>query len=167
MNEVKRRIGIVRLYPAKGKFVEGGYVSHNDKVYRIVKLLDNDQLLLSDNSIISQYDCRLNKLFMVTATMTAEIHYNEYSIVKIGSKYRFECTSVLTKSEIGDHVEIFKYYLKDIWYSTKRKGVVLNIKDRKFQIELSNGDIVESKRHHFKLLNNNEKWIASVLRETL
>lgn len=167
MNKTKSRIGIVRLYPAKGKFVENCYVNHNNTIFRVKLLLEGDNLLLSNDDIISKFDCKLNKLFMVTSTMTAEIHYNDYDKVSIGSKYRFNCTSVLSKSEVGDHVELFKYYLKDVWYNTKRKGVVLSVNDRKFQIELQNGDIVEAKRHHFKLLNNNEKWIASVSKETM
>ncbi len=157
--------GVVRLYPAIGKIVQGAYVKRNDVVFR-VKLVGSTKIILDNGDIVSPCELKLHKLYVVTKTMYAEVHYNEYDKIKINKSYKFQCEQSFNKVNVGDKVSVFKYLIKECFfgdfYRQRVIGTVVNIVNSDFTVELIDGNQIHTRRHGIEL-EVDKKWIARLI----
>jgi hypothetical protein len=162
MKEIK---GTVRMYPATGRVVQGAYIKVNDVLYR-VKNSQKDRIITDCGSIFRICEVKLHKLYVVSKSMYAELHYSEYDKVKINKVYKFKCEQSFNRVSVGDKVTVFKYLLKECFfgdfYRKRVTGTVINIVDSDFTIELIDGNQIHARRHGIEL-EVDKKWIARLI----
>lgn len=159
-----KRIGTIKLYPTSGKVVNNCFVNHNNETLQVNEVFENGTIRLSNGMLISRYDCRLLKYYLVYTKDMAEVHYSDYDKVELDKRYSADVTSIANTANIGDKVTIFKLDCNTIEFNQPLPGIIVNVVKRIYEVHLLDGTVVHAKRHYFRLNDKpNDKYIARIL----